>query len=364
MQLLNIDLKQLRGLGRQGVRAQQGTARLGARQRASGRRRREPAGARHPRVEGAAGRREGAGRAGEGRDAGRPSAGRPEGQGDLGQLTHIATSSTGPRRVRGPVRVRPPDDEARSRCETDQPMAPPVEPPPSRWEFPPVGRGRRARHRRRRRRPRAGHAARGLPQRACSPCRCGGHGRIAWWSPDPRGVLPLDGLRVSRSLRKSCGRFEHPRRHAPSSEVIAACADRSGPRVDHAGRPRRVPPAAPAGLGPQRRGVDADGLAGGLYGVAVGGLFAGESMFHRATDASKVALVGLVASAPRGRAPRCSTCSGPPTTCARSAPSRCPGPSTCRSWPSARATAPHAFAQRPAGPSALRPNTQLGRAPA
>ncbi len=53
-------------------------------------------------------------------------------------------------------------------------------------------------------------------------------------------------------------------------------------------------------------------LAGGLYGVAIGGLFAGESMFHRATDASKVALVGLVERCSRARPPAtgCSTCSG------------------------------------------------------
>lgn len=119
---------------------------------------------------------------------------------------------------------------------------------------------------------------------------------LAWWSPDPRGVVPLDGLRVSRSLRRSCERF-HVRVDTAFEEVIDACAEPSRPG-------RWITPAIrTAYLELHRLGwahsVEAwapDGtLAGGLYGVAVGGLFAGESMFHRATDASKVALVALVA---------------------------------------------------------------------
>ena len=117
---------------------------------------------------------------------------------------------------------------------------------------------------------------------------------MLWFSPVRRGVLPLDGLRVSRSLRRSLGRFEI-RVDTAVPEVIDACAD-----------PRRpagwIDPAIRAAyLELHRLGwvhsVEAwcDGrLSGGLYGVSIGGLFAGESMFHRETDASKVALVGLV----------------------------------------------------------------------
>jgi leucyl/phenylalanyl-tRNA--protein transferase len=118
--------------------------------------------------------------------------------------------------------------------------------------------------------------------------------RLAWWSPDPRGILPLDGLRVSRSLRKSCGRFD-VRVDTSFTDVIDIC--RLIPR-----RGRWITPAIRdayvklhrLGWAHSVEAWDGDVLAGGLYGVAVGGLFAGESMFHRATDASKVALVGLV----------------------------------------------------------------------
>ena len=115
-----------------------------------------------------------------------------------------------------------------------------------------------------------------------------------WWSPVERGVLPLDGLRVSRSLRQA-GRRMEIRVDTAFAEVIAGCAD---PRRDSGWIDEEVR-AAYTDL--HRLGwahsVETwqDGqLVGGLYGVAVGGLFAGESMFHRVRDASKVALVGLV----------------------------------------------------------------------
>ena len=118
---------------------------------------------------------------------------------------------------------------------------------------------------------------------------------IAWWSPDPRGVLPLDGLRLTRSLRQSCKHFEI-RVDTAFAEVVDGCRD---PRRDGGW----ISPAIKVAyerlhdLG-WAHSVEAwtpDGrLAGGLYGVAIGGLFAGESMFHRERDASKVALVGLV----------------------------------------------------------------------
>jgi leucyl/phenylalanyl-tRNA--protein transferase len=115
-----------------------------------------------------------------------------------------------------------------------------------------------------------------------------------WWSPDPRGIIPLDGLKVSRSLRKACDRSEI-RIDTAFDEVIEACAD---PRRPHGWINKAITEAY---RDLHRRGwahsveTWTDGeLVGGLYGIAVGGLFAGESMFHRATDASKVALVGLV----------------------------------------------------------------------
>jgi leucyl/phenylalanyl-tRNA---protein transferase len=123
-------------------------------------------------------------------------------------------------------------------------------------------------------------------------------GLMGWYSPLRRGVLPLDGLRVSRSLRKMLGRYEI-RIDTAFDAVLAGCADRRRPNGWIDDRVRRVYRQL------HQRGVvhsveawTADGaLAGGLYGVAVGGLFAGESMFHRpdiGRDASKVALVALV----------------------------------------------------------------------
>jgi leucyl/phenylalanyl-tRNA--protein transferase len=123
-----------------------------------------------------------------------------------------------------------------------------------------------------------------------------GRGPMAWWSPDPRGILPLHELVVSGSLRRSRSRFQL-RVDTAFAEVVAACADRRRPRG-------WITPAISAAycrlheLG-WAHSIEAwshrDGtLAGGLYGVAIGGLFAGESMFHRERDASKVALLGLV----------------------------------------------------------------------
>jgi leucyl/phenylalanyl-tRNA--protein transferase len=122
----------------------------------------------------------------------------------------------------------------------------------------------------------------------------GGRGPMGWWSPDPRGVLPVDGVRISRSLRRSRTRFEI-RVDTAFEDVVVACADPSRPgrwiteavlraylRLHQLGWAHSVE-------------CWRDGrLVGGLYGVAVAGLFAGESMFRRETDASKAALLGLV----------------------------------------------------------------------
>jgi len=119
--------------------------------------------------------------------------------------------------------------------------------------------------------------------------------RLAWWSPDPRGVLPLEGLVVSRSLRRSCRRFEI-RFSSAFAEVVEACA---GPHRKGAWINRDIRQAYcqlhELGWAHSVEAWDPGGeLAGGLYGVAIGGFFAGESMFHRQRDASKVALVALV----------------------------------------------------------------------
>lgn len=118
---------------------------------------------------------------------------------------------------------------------------------------------------------------------------------LGWWSPDPRGIVPLDGLKVSRSLRRSCRRYEVTRDTAFDA-VISACADPSRPHgwitdevqtayrhLHHLGWAHSVEVWSEDGQ-----------LVGGLYGIAIGGLFAGESMFHTQVDASKVALVHLV----------------------------------------------------------------------
>jgi leucyl/phenylalanyl-tRNA--protein transferase len=120
--------------------------------------------------------------------------------------------------------------------------------------------------------------------------------RLAWWSPDPRGVLPLDELRVTRSMRRSARRFDI-RVDTAFESVIDACADpeRTGAWINQSVREAYVG-LHRAGWAHCVEAYDAaDGrLAGGLYGVAIGGLFAGESMFHHAPDASKVALMALV----------------------------------------------------------------------
>jgi leucyl/phenylalanyl-tRNA--protein transferase len=118
---------------------------------------------------------------------------------------------------------------------------------------------------------------------------------ILWWSPDPRAVLALDGLKVSRSLRRSLAKrgFEF-RVDTAFDLVVAACAE---PRASRAGT--WITAAMAEAYGRLHRLGWAHSfetwlegrLVGGLYGVAIGRAFFGESMFTRVTDASKVALV-------------------------------------------------------------------------
>lgn len=123
-------------------------------------------------------------------------------------------------------------------------------------------------------------------------------GVMSWWSPVERGIMPFDAVRISRSLRKSARKYRVSFDRC-FDEVVARCADpsRDGGWID-------ATIAATYGE-LHRRGFahsvevwTADGqLAGGLYGIAIGGLFAGESMFHDpdiGRDASKVALVALL----------------------------------------------------------------------
>lgn len=115
-----------------------------------------------------------------------------------------------------------------------------------------------------------------------------------WWSPVDRGVLPLDGLRISRSLRKSRRRFEI-RVDTALADVIDGCADRERPEgwIDDDIRAAYLHLHQLGWVHSVETWRDGR-LVGGLYGVAIGGLFAGESMFHREPDASKVALCALV----------------------------------------------------------------------
>jgi leucyl/phenylalanyl-tRNA---protein transferase len=119
--------------------------------------------------------------------------------------------------------------------------------------------------------------------------------RIGWWSPDPRGILPLDGLRVTRSMRQSAKRFEI-RVDTCFTRVMRACADPSRgetwiteefisgyTQLHELGWAHSVEVFNRSGE-----------LAGGLYGLRIRDYFSGESMFHSERDASKVALMALV----------------------------------------------------------------------
>ncbi len=119
-------------------------------------------------------------------------------------------------------------------------------------------------------------------------------GELLWWSPMQRGVLVPSDVRISRSLAKSSRRYEVTVDQS-FEDVIDACADprRPGAWIDGSIREAYVE-LHRLGWAHSVETRTADGLlVGGLYGLSIGALFAGESMFHRATDASKVALVAL-----------------------------------------------------------------------
>ncbi len=118
--------------------------------------------------------------------------------------------------------------------------------------------------------------------------------KMAWFSPDPRGIIPLDGLHVSRSLRRSMRHFD-VRMDTRFTDVMLACGD-----PDRPGRwiTRAIVEAYTElfrlGWGHSVEVYLDDELVGGLYGLRIDRFFAGEAMFHTATDASKTALVALV----------------------------------------------------------------------
>jgi leucyl/phenylalanyl-tRNA--protein transferase len=119
---------------------------------------------------------------------------------------------------------------------------------------------------------------------------------ICWWSPDPRAIFELDGPYISRRLARTLrsGRFGATFDRA-FSEVLRGCAHRPGEGTwITAEMIAAYEELHRLGHAHSVEVWQGEILAGGLYGVAVGGLFAGESMFTRVRDASKVALVALV----------------------------------------------------------------------
>jgi leucyl/phenylalanyl-tRNA--protein transferase len=119
---------------------------------------------------------------------------------------------------------------------------------------------------------------------------------ICWWSPDPRAIFELEGLHLSRRLRRTIrsGRFQVTV-NSDFHSVIVACADRPGEGTWLTQEMIAAYKTLHARGHAHSVEVWHDsGLAGGLYGVALGGFFAGESMFTRIRDASKVALAFLM----------------------------------------------------------------------
>tara|TARA_B100000965_G_C19374334_1_gene661784 strand:- start:119 stop:694 length:576 start_codon:yes stop_codon:yes gene_type:complete len=119
-------------------------------------------------------------------------------------------------------------------------------------------------------------------------------GEIGWFSPDPRGIIPLESFHQTKSLRRvvASKKFEI-RINSAFSEVIDGCAERDETWIDETVRESYVTLNANGYAHSVETWYEGE-LAGGLYGVAIGGAFFGESMFSRKTDASKVALVALV----------------------------------------------------------------------
>ena len=118
--------------------------------------------------------------------------------------------------------------------------------------------------------------------------------RTGWFSPARRAIVPLETFAPSRSLRRAARRFEI-RADTSFAEVVAGCARPGDPGswID-AGIASAYGTLHELGWAHSVEAWDADGLAGGLYGVELGGLFAAESMYFLRADASKAAFVALL----------------------------------------------------------------------
>lgn len=121
---------------------------------------------------------------------------------------------------------------------------------------------------------------------------------IIWWAPDPRGIIPLDNLHIGKTLRKVLNKGEYETRiNSAFEDTIYACS-----RKEDGDEKRWITDEMIAAyINLHRLGYAHSvetwfegKLVGGLYGIAIGGLFAGESMFSKRDNASKVALVALV----------------------------------------------------------------------
>src|ERR1700676_3183748 len=117
---------------------------------------------------------------------------------------------------------------------------------------------------------------------------------IAWFSPDPRAIIPLENFHVPHALRRVARKkvFEIKIDNR-FGEVIRACAKRKDTWINHE-IIESYERLHELGFAHSVEAWSNGKLAGGLYGVAIGGAFFGESMFHKVTDASKIALVALV----------------------------------------------------------------------
>jgi leucyl/phenylalanyl-tRNA---protein transferase len=119
-------------------------------------------------------------------------------------------------------------------------------------------------------------------------------GSIRWFSPDPRGILPLEKFHVPHGLKRALKRPGWDlRTDSAFEEVVSACAARKETWITPLIR-KAYSKLFEEGHAHSVEIWKEGRLAGGLYGVALGGAFFGESMFHRVTDASKVALWHLV----------------------------------------------------------------------
>jgi leucyl/phenylalanyl-tRNA--protein transferase len=168
----------------------------------------------------------------------------------------------------------------------------PIEPPPTPWEFPSPNRADPY-----------GLVAVGAdlqPGTLLAAYRRGlfpmpfTRRKLGWWSPDPRGILPLEALKVSRSLRASNRKFE-VRLDTEFAQVMRRCGDPKRPHgwINNDFIDAYVHLHEMGWAHSVETWLDGD-LVGGLYGVRINGLFAGESMFHSVTDASKVAVMSTV----------------------------------------------------------------------